>query len=129
MGTSGADAVGITSTGGAVHPRPHNAVVWWSLTLLVAAIALLAGAIAVGLVESTSGATETATAPLARPAAANLVATPVLVLAGVLAIVGAVRSRRRPIALGVLAASVVALVLVAPLFAHEALQLVGVLPR
>lgn len=117
---------------GAVLPRPHNAVIGWSLTAGIAALLLLIGALVVGLIEFATGPAddpEVRYAPLARLASANLVATPLLLLAAVLALLGVIRSRRRTYASVLLALAAIALLITAPFFVEESLQLAGVLPR
>ncbi len=116
----------------AVLPRPHNGVIRWSLAAGIAALALLIGAFLVGLVEFTAGPVDDPAlryAPLARLAGANLLATPLLLAAAVLALLGVIRSRRRPIASALLVTAVVALLVTGPFFVEESLQLIGVLPR
>lgn len=116
----------------AVLPRPQVGVIRWSLAAGIAALVLLIGAFVVGLVEFTTGPVDDPAlryAPLARLAGANLLATPLLLAAAVLALLGVIRSRRRPIASALLAAAVTALLVTGPFFIEETLQLVGVLPR
>ncbi|MET0163253.1 MAG: hypothetical protein ABW204_11415 [Microbacteriaceae bacterium] len=116
----------------AVLPRPHNAVIGWSLAAGIAALLLLIGALLIGLVEFATGPADDPAlryAPLARLAGANLLATPLLLAAAVLALLGVIRSRRRTWATVLLALAAIALLVTAPFFVEESLQLVGVLPR